>query len=85
MRRNVSGMTTLHLDYWTADATALEVFLVSPGPQETPYALTVQTNNWVTVEIPLTAFSGVDLADVIQLKYVGNGTVFLDNVYFSNN
>jgi len=36
------------------------------------------------VDIPLTAFAGVDLADVIQLKVDGDGTVFLDNIYFES-
>ena len=37
----------------------------------------------MSVDIPLTAFTAVDLANVIQLKFDGNGTVFLDNLYFT--
>jgi len=33
--------------------------------------------------VPLTAFTGVDLTNVIQLKFDGNGTIFLDNLYFT--
>ena len=31
---------------------------------------------------PLSAFSSVDLTDVIQLKFDGNGNIYLDNIYF---
>ena len=82
--QDVSGMASLHLDFWTADSTALNVSLISSGPAETAFALTVMPNTWVSVDIPLTAFAGVDLTDVIQLKFDGNGTVFLDNLYFTN-
>ena len=81
--QDVSGMDTLHVDFWTADSTALNVSLISPGPAETAYALTVTPYTWVSVDIPLTAFAGVDLTDVIQLKFDGNGTIWLDNLYFS--
>ena len=80
---DVSGMTHLHLDVWTANSTALNVFLISGGPVETPYALTVPTSGWASFDIPLSAFSPpVDLADVIQFKFDGNGDVYLDNIYF---
>ena len=32
--QNLSSMTFLHLDFWSANSTALEVFLISPGPAE---------------------------------------------------
>jgi len=81
--QDVSGMDSLHLDFWTADSTALNVFLISPGPTETAFALTVTPFTWVSVDIPLTAFAGVDLASVIQMKFDGNGTIFLDNLHFT--
>ncbi|MCB9080148.1 MAG: Ig-like domain-containing protein [Lewinellaceae bacterium] len=80
--QNVSGMEFLHLDFWTKNSSALNVFLISPGPQEKAYALTVPTNGWSSVDIPLSAFGGVDLKDVIQFKFDGNGTIYLDNIYF---
>ena len=50
-----------------------------------PYALPVVTNEWVSVDIPLSVFaSAVDLVDVIQFKVQGNGTVFFDNWYFAS-
>jgi hypothetical protein len=81
--QNVSGRSFLHLDYYSANATALEVFLISPGPVETPYKLTVPTNaGWNSVDIPLSAFAPVALNNVFQMKFVGNGTIYLDNILF---
>ncbi|MEM9836639.1 MAG: hypothetical protein AAF828_09060, partial [Bacteroidota bacterium] len=80
---DVSGMSFLHIDYWTGNSTALNGFLISSGPVETPHAFEITTGEWVSVDIPLETFSSVvDLMDVIQMKFDGNGTVFLDNIYF---
>jgi len=82
---DVSGMTHLHIDYFTSNSTALNAFLISTGPVETAKALEVPTTSgWVSLEIPLTDFNPVDLADIIQLKFDGNGDVYLDNIYFHN-
>lgn len=80
--QDVSGMESLHLDFWTANSTTLNVYLISPGPVEAAYSLTVPTTGWSSVDIPLSSFSGVDLTDVIQLKFDGNGDIYLDNIYF---
>ena len=81
--QDVSAMTSMHLDFWTADSTALNIFLISTNGAETPFALPATNGSWVSVDIPLTAFAGVDLASIMQLKFDGNGTIFLDNLYFS--
>jgi hypothetical protein len=82
-RQNVSSYGFLHLDYYSANATALQVFLISPGPVETAYSLPVPTGTgWRSVDIPLSAFAPVALTNVIQLKFVGNGNVYLDNILF---
>lgn len=83
--QDVSGMDFLHLDFWTANSTALNVFLISPGPVETGYSLTVPTSVWTSINIPLSSFSPVNLSDVIQLKFDGNGDIWLDNIYFGKN
>jgi len=92
--QDLSGMDTLHLDFWTADATAVNVFLISPGPGdpipnvEQAYALPVSTGGWISVDIPLSSFSPVDLTTIIQMKFddanTGEAaTIFLDNIYGS--
>lgn len=82
---NLSAMDTLHLDMWTANATTVNIYLISTGPVETPYSLPITPNQWVSHDIPLSTFSAVNLADVIQLKYdggTGSQTFFIDNLYF---
>lgn len=80
---DVSDKSFLHVDYWTSNSTGFNGFLISPGPLETPYAFEVVTGEWVSVDIPLTTFSGVvNLAEVFQMKFDGNGNIYLDNIYF---
>lgn len=81
--QDVSGMTHLHIDYFSTNSTALNAFLISTGPVEKAKPITVPTNSgWVSLDIPLADFSPVNLADIIQMKFDGNGTIFLDNIYF---
>ena len=82
--QNVSSMSFLRLNYWTANSTSLKVYLISPGPVEKAYTLTVPTSGWNTVDIPLSAFSPVNLSNVFQLKFDGNGDIYLDNILFHN-
>jgi len=82
---NVTGMEKLHVDMWTADATSVNIFCISPGPVETTYALPITPGQWVSYDIPLTAFTNVNMADLIQFKFDGGDgspTVYLDNLYF---
>ncbi|GGP02014.1 hypothetical protein GCM10010992_04700 [Cloacibacterium rupense] len=87
---NVSSYGFLHIDYYSANSTALNFYLISPGPVEKAYTLSVPTglgtnnNGWKSVDIPLSAFSPVALANVFQFKVDGNGDVFFDNIYFHN-
>jgi hypothetical protein len=80
--QNLTEMGYLHLDYWSASSTSLNVYLISPGPNETAYPLTVPTSGWTSVDIPLSSFSTVDLSDVFQFKFDGNGDIFIDNIFF---
>lgn len=79
---DVSGMDVLHLDYWTVNSSTLEVFLISPGPVETPVPVGVPTTGWGSANIPLSLFDPVDLANVFQMKIVGDGDVYIDNIFF---
>ena len=71
--QNVSSYASLHLDYYSTNATQLKVYLISPGGVETPYTLPVPTAGWSSVNIPLSAFAPVALNNVIQLKFDGGG------------
>lgn len=83
--QNVASKTFLHIDYYTANSTSLKIYLISPGPVEAAYTLTVpSTGGWRSLDIPLTAFTGVNLSNVFQIKFDGNGEVYVDNIYFRN-
>lgn len=85
---NVSGMKYLHMDVWTADVTKIETSLISKSNGEKPVTKDLTTNQWTSIDIPISAFTsqGLTVADIIQLKFVGTpwaaGTVFIDNIYF---
>jgi hypothetical protein len=83
--QNVTSMGFLHIDYYTVNSTSLKVFLISPGPIETPFTLNVPTTGWNSVDIPLSAFSPVALNSLIQMKWDGNGDIYVDNIYFYKN
>jgi len=80
-----AGMQYLHLDFWNANSTDLGVYLISPGPVETRVSLVPPgtTESWISLDIPLTEFAPVDLTNVFQFKFDGNGTIYLDNIFFS--
>ena len=83
--QNLSAMTNLHLDYYSANSTSLRVFLISPGPVEKSKILMVPTTTgWNSIDIPMSVFSPVVLSNVSQMKFDGNGTIYLDNIYFNN-
>ena len=75
-------MEYVHLDYYTNDATALDLFLISANPTlESAYSIPVVTGEWQSVDIPLSVYNA-NLDRVFQFKTVGNGTVYIDNLYF---
>jgi len=88
--QDVSGKTSLHFDYWTTSTTTLEFFVITgawPSNVEAANNVPITTGSWQSVNIPLTAYtdqnvSGYDLTDVTQLKIVGDGKIFIDNIYF---
>lgn len=80
--QNVTDYAFLHLDYFSVSSSTLKVFLISPGPIEKSFTLTVPTAGWNSVDIPLSSFAPVNLSNVIQLKFEGNGNVYLDNILF---
>jgi hypothetical protein len=81
--QDVSGKTSLYLDYWTEDATTFDVYLISSGT-ETSYTITTTQGGWQSVNIPLSTYTANgDLTQAFQFKFVGSGTVYLDNLYFN--
>ena len=85
--QDVSGMTYLHIDYWTDNSTALKFFVISQTPtvDSDYHTFAIVSEQWASVDIPLTTFPNVDLTDVFQFKVEGNGTIYWDNFYFYSN
>ncbi|MCY4299925.1 MAG: hypothetical protein OXC61_11600 [Flavobacteriaceae bacterium] len=87
---DVSSYQSIHLDYWVSNSTKLQFFLINSAlqtganPAEKPFDLDVsKVSQWMSVDIPLSHFSDVvDLSKVDQFKFDGDGTVYIDNLYF---
>ena len=82
---DVSTMDYVHLDYFTYNSTDIRFSVISPGAEnayDIGTELGITTGQWVSVDIPLTAFTVPDLTNVFQFKTEGNGDVFLDNLYY---
>lgn len=85
---NASLMTKLHLDVWTENCTAFDVFLINPGGVEQKVTVNPTASGWNSYDLDLSAFTaqGIALNNIIQFKFVstpfGGTTVFYDNIYF---
>lgn len=80
---NVADMKYMHVDLFTPTLTTFKIGPISPGPKETDAILNLTTNQWNSFDIPVSTFTGVNLADIFQLGSSGaNGTIYLDNIYF---
>jgi hypothetical protein len=82
--QDVSAMEFLHLDVWTSDATEIETFLISVSSGEKAIKTTLKKDNWTSITIPMSTFTdqGLTISDIHEIKLVGAGTVFIDNIYF---
>lgn len=82
--QNLSSMEFLHMDVWTANAADLDTYLISVGSGEKFIKKSLTKDNWTTINIPLKDFKdqGLSVNDIYQFKFVGSGTVFIDNIYF---
>lgn len=84
---NASSMEVLHIDIWTPDATSLDIYPLPDGIQPDDERFVTKTlieNQWNSFDIPLSDFTSQGLAidDLKQFKFVGSGTIFVDNLYF---
>ena len=81
---NVANMTKLHIDVWTPNAEAFEVFLIGGG--ENGFTLFPTQAGWNSFDIDMTNYAARTLTNIIQFKFVGtpfgSSTIFYDNLYF---
>lgn len=91
---DASGMEFLHLNVWTTDVKALEIFPISRATGERFVLRNLTPNAWNSITIPLAEYKaqGLSMADLFQIKLVGSpfapagfGTIFVDNIYFYRN
>ncbi len=82
---DIANADFLHIDYYSVNANALNVYLISTDGQERPFALNVPTSGWNSVDIPLSEFNGINFSAVKEFKFDGGSQtddIFLDNIYF---
>ena len=78
---DISAMTKVHFDIWTENEATVQFTPISPGA-ETLVDVSSTGGTWTSIDLPLSSFPNVVLSDVFQFKFVGSGTVYLDNIYF---
>jgi len=88
--KNVSAMQYVHFDYYTTDASAFRLHLLSgtaPYSEAIYNVPGIQQNKWVGVNIPISNFNGFNPAQFQQFLFntaaPTAGTVYFDNLYFS--
>jgi hypothetical protein len=85
---DLSGMTMLHLDIW-AQSQGVGLDLIVTGGASNRVNIASNDGEWSSVDIPLTAFPGLDLSKIFQMKFYGldganaDGSydIYLDNIY----
>ncbi|HEY9185946.1 MAG TPA: hypothetical protein VIM94_11530 [Salegentibacter sp.] len=86
---DATAFETVHIDVWSGDYSSIQFFLISQT-DEKPVTLNVTPNQWNSIEIPLSEFTGqgLDISDVFQFKFdvttAPGGTFYIDNLYFSS-
>jgi hypothetical protein len=91
---NASAMEFLHVDIWTTadpEATDIQVSPISngSGPAEILVSIDYEAGQWIGVDIPKSAFTGMNWNSIFQMKFAANApgslvpvTIYLDNIYF---
>ena len=94
---DITGMTHLHLDHWSADATFFAVKLVDfgadgafGGGDDVEHQIDIANparGQWNGLDIPLADFAGLttrmNIAQIILVgQPTGTNTTFIDNIYF---
>ena len=83
---DLSTYTNLHVDFWSADAVAVDVCLISLSPTvEACTTINVAANQWTSSDKLMSSISGPNKSAIAQIKLVANPTgksVYMDNLYF---
>lgn len=90
---DVSKAESLHLDIWSPNCTSIILNIINSAlvtggtPVQIPYTISLTKSGWNSVEIPMSAFKGLDFSKIDQFMFVGDspamgGVIYLQNVYF---
>jgi hypothetical protein len=80
---DITAMSKMHIDVWTPDLTALDVFVLAGGAEQS-VQLKPTKAGWNSFDINLADYTTLNKAAVKELKLVATGgsTAYLDNIYF---
>ncbi|RTY85706.1 T9SS type A sorting domain-containing protein [Flavobacterium sp. RSP15] len=83
---DLSDMTKMHVDLWSASATSVKINLINQGPVEAGVTFTIAAG-WNSFDVVLNAanFPGINFSTVFQMSMASapaGTTVYLDNFYF---
>jgi hypothetical protein len=82
---DASQMEKLHIDIWTPNCTAFDVYPIVLGQPEQFVTLNPTLAGWNSFDIDLSQYT-IPLNAIIQFKFVGtpfgSSTVYYDNLYF---
>ena len=84
---DATGMTHLHVDFYTANLTKISVTPISPN-KEGVKVVNLTADEWNSVDIELSDYDGKEIVwgNIFQFKFFdatpAGGELFIDNVYF---
>jgi len=84
---DVSGMTKLHFDVWSPNYSGMAIKLeaANGSAKEIGVPGTLTQGQWMSVDLDLSTYSGVDLANlryIVPVTWGQTATLYIDNVYF---
>ena len=79
---DITNMDGVFFNYWTQESEALNFSLISSNGEEKASSISVRKNSWQYADISLDLFSGVSLESIKELKFDGDATIFIDNLFF---
>lgn len=90
--QNVSSLDSLHLDIWSDNCTAIDIFLVTESNGERLISRSLTLNTWNSINIALSAYAalGIPLTGIKEFKFVttnpgAGANIYVDNIYFFTN
>jgi len=81
------GLTSMHIDVWSADATPVKVYVISAGQDTVSVDVVPTAGAWKSVDVPLSSFTNINKAAIIQVKLDTalqpvTKAMYFDNIYF---